>query len=113
MSGYKYSDLIKLTTQYAHRMNYLSNRIFGEVARTTNSKSMKVVKMYSEEPVQKRDYVVNWYPRHVETHILMKNLRLYGLFRDEHEDFKEEMKRVRKLRGKIPPKKGEGKRSKK
>uniref|UniRef100_A0A1A9VD31 Small ribosomal subunit protein mS33 n=1 Tax=Glossina austeni TaxID=7395 RepID=A0A1A9VD31_GLOAU len=113
MSGYKYNDLIKLTTQYAHRMNYLSNRIFGEVARTTNSKSMKVVKMYSEEPVQKRDYVINWYPRHVETHILMKNLRLYGLFRDEHEDFKEEMKRVRKLRGKAPPKKGEGKRSKK
>uniref|UniRef100_A0A1A9ZAD1 Small ribosomal subunit protein mS33 n=1 Tax=Glossina pallidipes TaxID=7398 RepID=A0A1A9ZAD1_GLOPL len=113
MSAYKYNDLIKLTTQYAHRMNYLSNRIFGEVARATNSKSMKVVKMYSEEPTEKRDYVINWYPRHVETHILMKNLRLYGLFRDEHEDFKEEMKRMRKLRGKAPPKKGEGKRSKK
>lgn len=38
----KYTDLIKLGTQYARRMNYLSNRIFGEVARTTNDKSMKV-----------------------------------------------------------------------
>lgn len=43
MSGYKYSDLVKLGTQYARRMNYLSNRIFGEVARTTNDKSMKVI----------------------------------------------------------------------
>lgn len=42
MSSYKYTDLIKLGTQYANRMNYLSNRIFGEVARTTNEKSMKV-----------------------------------------------------------------------
>lgn len=42
MSSYKYKDLIKLGTQYAGRMNYLSNRIFGEVARTTNEKSMKV-----------------------------------------------------------------------
>lgn len=31
--------------------------------------------------------------------------------RDEHEDFKEEMQRLKKLRGKGPPKKGEGKRS--
>lgn len=69
--------------------------------------------MFREEPVQKRDYVINWYPRHVETHLLMKNLRLYGLFRDEHEDFRQEMKRVRRLRGKFPPKKGEGKRAKK
>ncbi len=31
--------------------------------------------------------------------------------RDEHEDFKEEMRRLRKLRGKGKPKKGEGKRA--
>jgi small subunit ribosomal protein S33 len=43
----------------------------------------------------------------------MKQLRNYGLFRDEHQDFKEEMKRLRALRGKAPPKKGEGKRAKK
>uniref|UniRef100_A0A182LWT1 Small ribosomal subunit protein mS33 n=1 Tax=Anopheles culicifacies TaxID=139723 RepID=A0A182LWT1_9DIPT len=109
----KYKDLTKLTTTYARRMNYLSNRIFGEVARPTNPQSMKVVKMFSQEPIHQRDYVVNWYPRHVETHLLAMKLREYGLFRDEHQDFKEEMKRLRALRGKAPPKKGEGKRAKK
>lgn len=34
-----------------------------------------------------------------------------SLLRDEHEDFKEEMLRLRKLRGKGKPKKGEGKRA--
>lgn len=95
----KYKELSKLPTEYARRMNYLSNRIFGEVARPTNSKSMKVVKMFSAQPVQKNDYFVNYYPRHVETGWLMRHLRSYGLFRDEHEDFKEEMKRLRALRG--------------
>ncbi|ROT61141.1 mitochondrial 28S ribosomal protein S33 [Penaeus vannamei] len=42
-----------------------------------------------------------------------KGGREYGLYRDEHQDFKEEMKRLRKLRGKGKPKKGEGKRAKK
>lgn len=31
--------------------------------------------------------------------------------RDEHQDFKEEMRRMKKLRGKEKPKKGEGKRA--
>ncbi|XP_074973188.1 small ribosomal subunit protein mS33 isoform X2 [Phalacrocorax aristotelis] len=31
--------------------------------------------------------------------------------RDEHQDFKEEMRRLKKLRGKEKPKKGEGKRA--
>jgi small subunit ribosomal protein S33 len=96
---------------------------------------MKVVKMLSEEPLYKRDYVVNYYPRHVETYLFTWKLREYGLFRDEHQDFKEEMRRLRALRGKgivyrnttdlsrilttvpfdfsVPPKKGEGKRAKK
>ncbi|KAJ8945253.1 hypothetical protein NQ318_016673 [Aromia moschata] len=52
MSKYaKYADLMKNTTEYARRMNRLSNRIFGEVARPTNSKSMKVVKLFSEKPI--------------------------------------------------------------
>lgn len=36
---------------------------------------------------------------------------VFLFFRDEHEDFKEEMLRLRKLRGKGKPKKGEGKRA--
>lgn len=37
----------------------------------------------------------------METDKLMLRLREYGLFRDEHQDFKEEMKRLRELRGKV------------
>ena len=96
----KYVDLAKVGTNYANRMNRLSNRVFGEVTRTTNQKSMKVVKLFSEKPIQKRPEIVNYYPRHIETDLLMKHLRLYGLFRDEHQDFKEEYDRLRELRGK-------------
>lgn len=74
---------------------------------------MKVVKLFSAKPLAKQSWFVNWYPRHVETGYMMMKLREYGLFRDEHQDFKEEMVRLRALRGKVPPKKGEGKRAKK
>ncbi|XP_067138799.1 small ribosomal subunit protein mS33 [Centruroides vittatus] len=99
-------------SNYAKRMAYLSARIFGEVARPTNSKSMKVVKLYSERPVDLREEIINWYPPHPQIRILMWRLRDYGLFRDEHQDFKDEMKRLRELRGKGKPKRGEGKRAK-
>lgn len=56
----------------------------------------------SARPVNKDpECTIDYYPRHVETGLLMQHLRSYGLFRDEHEDFKEEMKRMRELRGKI------------
>lgn len=90
-----------MTTNYARRMNRLSNRIFGEVARPTNSKSMKVVQLFSAEPWNQRKDIKDYYPRHVETGWLMKKLRDYGLYRDEHVDFQEEMTRMRVLRGKI------------
>ena len=107
----KYLRLASIGTNYAVRMNRLSRRIFGEVVRTTNSKSMKVVKLFSEEPLYRQTRMIDYYPRHVETGKLMMKLREYGLFRDEHQDFKEEMKRLRALRGKEAPKKGEGKRA--
>nr|XP_031837945.1 28S ribosomal protein S33, mitochondrial [Nomia melanderi] len=103
----KYVELAKVGTAYAKNMNRLSNRIFGEVTRDTNKKSMKVVTLFSELPPYKDPEYVNYYPRHQETYELMKHLRLYGLFRDEHEDFKEEYERLRELRGKkkwVPPK---------
>ncbi|KAG5324436.1 RT33 protein, partial [Acromyrmex heyeri] len=102
----KYVNLINVSTTYAKRMNRLSNRIFGEVTRPTNQKSMKVVKLFSEKPVNKRPEIVEYYPRVKETELLMTNLRNYGLFRDEHKDFKEEFQRLRELRGKtkwVPP----------
>ncbi|KPJ18295.1 28S ribosomal protein S33, mitochondrial [Papilio machaon] len=82
-------------------MKHLSNRIFGEVATPTNSKSMKVVKIFSARPLHTNEEIIHYYPRHVETGKLMMKLRSYGLFRDEHQDFKEEMKRLRELRGKV------------
>lgn len=39
------------------------------------------------------------------------NFFLSSPSRDEHQDFKEEMRRLKKLRGKEKPKKGEGKRA--
>jgi hypothetical protein len=39
---YQYSELVKLTTNYARRMNKLRCRIFGEVVRDTDVASMKV-----------------------------------------------------------------------
>lgn len=112
----KYVQLAKVGSNYARRMKHLSNRIFGEVSRQTSPQSMKVVQMYSEKPLYLRDDIVNYYPRHVETGMLMRKLRELGLYRDEHEDFKEEMKRLRVMRGKGPPArktKEEGKRYKK
>lgn len=101
MSKYaRYCDLVKQSTEYARRMTRLSNRIFGEVVRPTNSKSMKVVKLFSAKPVDKRPEIHSYYPRHPETGKLMMMLRHYGLFRDEHADFVEEMERMRALRGK-------------
>lgn len=102
----KYVNLANVGTNYAMRMNRLSNRIFGEVVRPTKNKSMKVVKLLSEKPVNKRPEVVAYYPRFKETEQLMTYLRDYGLYRDEHKDFKEEYDRLRTLRGKtkwIPP----------
>ncbi|NWI86121.1 RT33 protein, partial [Pitta sordida] len=98
-------------SSYALRMARLSAQIFGEVVRPTDSKSMKVVKLFSEQPFAKQKEVYDWYPPHNTYYALMKKLRYFGLYRDEHQDFKEEMRRLKKLRGKEKPKKGEGKRA--
>lgn len=42
---------------------------------------MQIIDMFSSEPLEQRNYIKDYYPRHVETHVLMKNLRNYGLFR--------------------------------
>lgn len=112
----KYIKLAQTGSEYARRMKHLSNRIFSEVTRPTSASSMRVVKLFSVNPLHLREDVVNYYPRHVEMGKLMYRLREYGLFRDEHADFREEMNRLRELRGKgRPPRKTkeEGKRYKK
>ncbi|XP_015907256.1 small ribosomal subunit protein mS33 [Parasteatoda tepidariorum] len=99
-------------SNYATRMTRLSARIFGEVARPTNNKSMKVVRILSARPKDLDPYYVDHYPPHPQYSQLIAILREHGLFRDEHLDFKEEMVRQKILRGKVKPKPGQGKRAK-
>ncbi len=54
-----------------------------------------------ELPIHKNPDMIDYYHRLPEAYYLFVFLRNYGLFRDEHADFKDEMKRQRKLRGKI------------
>ncbi|CAL1567336.1 unnamed protein product [Knipowitschia caucasica] len=98
-------------SSYAVRMARLSAHIFNQVARPTDARSLKVVQLFQDQPLAKRPEVHDWYPQHKVYYSLTQRLRFLGLFRDEHEDFKEEMRRLRKLKGKGKPKKGEGKRA--
>ena len=52
------------------------------------------------KPLYERPEIVRYYPAHEEVGELFTQLRDYGLYRDEHKDFVEEMERMRKLRGK-------------
>ncbi|XP_034242481.1 28S ribosomal protein S33, mitochondrial [Thrips palmi] len=97
----KYLKLAKSGTTYSKKMTLLSNRIFGEVTRPASVPlQTKVTDKLSKLPVDKDPDVVDYYHRLPEAHYLFVFLRQYGLFRDEHADFTDEMKRQRKLRGK-------------
>ena len=70
-----------MASNYAKHMAHLSARIFGEVTRQTNSKSMKVARMFAEEPLNLRKDVVDYYPKHPQINSLMQRLRSLGLYR--------------------------------
>ena len=55
--------------------------------------------MFSKMVYEDYNEIVEHLPAHEETNKLMTLLRNYGLYRNEHEDFKEEMDRIRKLKG--------------
>jgi len=97
---YGYARTIKSKSDYATKMNRLSNQIFGEVARPTTKEGMTIVERLSAEPHEKQQYRSEYYPAIEEATELMSILREYGLYRDEAADFKEEMQRTRELRGK-------------
>jgi small subunit ribosomal protein S33 len=77
--------VVDMTTQvvsnYAKRMARLSAKIFGEVSRPTPTKSLKVVKLFAEEPVYQKPSVVEYYPRHPEIGQLIRHVRFLGLYR--------------------------------
>lgn len=68
-------------SNYAMRMARLSAQIFGEVVRPTDSRSLKVVKLFQEPPMAKRKEVYDWYPQHKIYYAMTQKLRFMGLFR--------------------------------
>ncbi|CDR05180.1 unnamed protein product [Oncorhynchus mykiss] len=68
-------------SNYAVRMARLSARIFGDVARPTDNKSMKVVQLFKEPPMAQKKEVYDWYPQHKIYYALTQKLRYMGLFR--------------------------------
>jgi len=97
---FNYARTLKSNSEYANKMNRLSNQIFGEVKRPTSFNSMRIVNRLSRAPYEEMEVHNQYYPALEETTELMTVLRDYGLYRDEHEDFKDEMERLRALRGK-------------
>ena len=91
----------KAPSEYNAKMKLLSASIFGELKRPMETKNdKKLVYSLTGRPLQDRSWIVKYYPAHEETGELLKDLRAHGLYRDEHQDFVEEMERMRKLRGK-------------
>ncbi|CAL8083651.1 unnamed protein product [Calicophoron daubneyi] len=98
-----------MAANYAKRMAMLAGRIFVDVSRPTDSKSLKVVRLMQElpRPLMLKDY----YPPLEEYRNILTQLRYLGLYRDEHADFRDEMRRLRELRGKGKRRRGEGRRA--
>lgn len=92
-------------------MAILSAKIFGNLPRPVSTRSQKVIDYFKGEPLSAM--YSDYYPPFKKYNSLLRKLRTFGIYHDEHMDFNEEMAYKRKLRGKGPPKKGEGKRAKK
>ncbi|CAH8536764.1 unnamed protein product [Schistosoma turkestanicum] len=96
-----------MTSLYAKKMTMLAGRIFKDVGKQVDTKSMKIFRIMKElpRPIILKDY----YPPLEEYSNILHQLRYIGLYRDEHADFREEMARLRQLRGKGKRRKGERK----
>ena len=90
----------KVGSEYSKRMKYLSNSIFGEYQYPISKETKRMTDSLERKPYELRAEIVHYWPAHDQTAELMTRLREYGLYRDEHKDYVEEMERQRKLRGK-------------
>lgn len=111
----------KLPSAYAQKMSRLSCKIFGDYYTPPPPKPIMTVvntanyQVFMAPHIQNRALIhrnaslpidldrsrnFNYYPAHPQIRSLMHTLRLHGLYRDEHMDFVQEMKRLRLLRGK-------------
>lgn len=87
------------SNNYTRRIALLAKRIFVDYGRRPlDNRSARVVRIMSELP--EADKRKDWYPPLEEYSAILAQLRQVGLFRDEHADFREEMNRLRTLRGK-------------
>uniref|UniRef100_A0A1I7WCS4 mRNA guanylyltransferase n=1 Tax=Heterorhabditis bacteriophora TaxID=37862 RepID=A0A1I7WCS4_HETBA len=86
---------ITQATAFGKRIDRLSARIFGEVVRPTDKKSMKVVRVMSAEPLEQKEVLSPaYYPNLPMFHYLTKMLRFHGLLFDSHVMFRQDMKRI-------------------
>ena len=97
---YKYTKIATNSSNYAKRMQRLSDGIFGELTREKTPVLIKTANRFAVKPKDLDPDFINYYPRHVDTGLLMAYLRNYGLFRDEHQDFSENMKNFKRMKGK-------------
>ena len=71
-----------------------------QVKRPLTKSTRQMLWKLKYEPKEQSERWITYYPAVEETNELMRVLRDYGLYRDEHKDFCEEMQRLRELRGK-------------
>ncbi|KAL7075240.1 hypothetical protein ACQ4LE_005657 [Meloidogyne hapla] len=108
----KPSRVLDDDSEHGKRMIRLSNKIFGEVTRPTDKKSMRIVnEIMANEPWEQQEvYSPEYYPNLPMFHYLTKMLKLHGLYFDEHVVWREVQNEIRLAKGKIVhPKIGEGK----
>lgn len=111
------------SSKYSQRMRKLSCKIFndfyipeltkkdldyGHYAHPVNSWAVKWYNDYrAHQRNQEKPFDLNsdsnykYYPPHPQIRSLTHTLREYGLFRDEHRDFNEEMKAIAISKGKV------------
>ena len=88
-------------SEYNAKMKYLSASIFGDFKKPHGSyNNHRLMWSMIGRPLYERPEIIQYYPAHEQTAKFFYNLRAYGLFRDEHKDFVEEMEKRRNKRGK-------------
>ncbi|GMR48751.1 hypothetical protein PMAYCL1PPCAC_18946, partial [Pristionchus mayeri] len=100
-------------TPFGKRMDRLQSRIFNEVVIPTDTRSHKVIRVMSAEPLETKEQLSpKYYPNLPMFHYLTKLLRLHGLFFDDHVIFRQVQDELKTLRGKVVrPPIGQGKRA--
>ena len=89
-------------TPYAKNMARLSAKIFNEAipVGVEQKNAERVMKQLAKNPYELDKKFIKYYPPFKELTLLTRYLRMLGLYRDEHLDFKEEFIRLNLLRGK-------------